>query len=255
MNQDRIAQTFRRGLASYGRAAQVQRDGTSRLLDLFALVSAQTRFENVFEFGAGTGFLTRALMDRFQIGTLTLNDLLPEAEARATAGLDREVAFLPGPVEDLIFDQQFDLIASAATVQWVDDQHALLEQLVTALKPGGWLLLSGFGPGHFTELQSLGLSQLGPSFRDPEGWRAILPAGLHPVTVQMESHILRLSSPHSVLKHLRETGVNGTVGRQWTRALLKDFENRYQQEFGSAEGVSLTYQPVYLIARKKLPEA
>ena len=80
MNQDRIAQTFRRGLASYGRAAQVQKDGTSRLLDLFALVSAQTRFENVFEFGAGTGFLTRALLDRFQIGTLTLNDLLPEAE-------------------------------------------------------------------------------------------------------------------------------------------------------------------------------
>ncbi|GGE55040.1 methyltransferase domain-containing protein [Actibacterium pelagium] len=255
MNQDRVAQSFRRGLASYGRAAQVQKDGTSRLLDLFALVSTQTRFAQALEFGCGTGFLTRALLSRFEIGELTLNDLLPEAVERTQDSLTDKTTALPGPIEELALPASLDLIASAATVQWIEDQQSLLQKLSEALAPGGWLLLSGFGPGHFTELQSLGLTKFNDSFRDPNAWKGILPDGLQPVTVQMESHVLQLSSPHSVLMHLRQTGVNGAVGAQWTKSRLRDFEARYIAEYSTDHGVTLTYQPVYVIARKRAPKA
>ncbi len=257
MKRDRIAQSFRRGLSSYSRAAQVQKDGTARLLDIYDLVSTRRAFPHALEFGCGTGFLTRALLSRFQISDLTLNDLLPEAEPRVADVLGQvsESRFLPGPVEELDVPQGLDLIASAATVQWVEDQARLLEKLTDALAEDGWLLLSGFGPSHFAELQSLGLSRFGDSFRDPEGWRAILPANLTPITVQVETHVLQLKTPHSVLMHLRETGVNGAVGQQWTRARLRTFEEDYLARFGSDRGVSLTYQPVYLIARKQSPRA
>lgn len=255
MNQDRIAQSFRRGLSSYGRAAQVQKDGTTRLLELFALVSTQTRFDRALEFGCGTGFLTRELLSRFEIGDLTLNDLLPEAVKRTRGGLRFDTTGLPGSIEELKLPAPLDLIASAATVQWIEDQPSLLQKLTNALAPDGWLLLSGFGPDHFTELQSLGLTRFNDSFRDPISWKAILPEGLQPVTVQMESHVLQLSSPHSVLMHLRQTGVNGGVGAQWTKARLREFEARYIAEFGTDRGVTLTYQPVYVIARKVAPRA
>ncbi len=255
MNRDRIAQSFRRGLKSYSRAAQVQKDGTARLLDLYDLVSTRTQFDTAFEFGCGTGFLTRALLERLKINDLTLNDLLPEAEERLRGIVPLGTPFLSGPVEDLELPQNLDLIASAATVQWIEDQKHLLRKLSDALAPGGWLLLSGFGPDHFTELQSLGLTHFDDSFRDPVSWRAILPNDLRPVTVQMESHVLRLSSPHSVLMHLRQTGVNGGAGAQWTKTRLRDFDQRYRANFGSENGVTLTYQPVYLIARKVAPLA
>ena len=178
--------------------------------------------------------------------------LLPEAESYVESAMGKVAKgrFLPGPVQSLDIPSDQDLIASAATVQWVEDQPALLKQLAEALAPKGWLLLSSFGPAHFSELQSLGHAHLSEQFRDPAGWRAILPATLKPVSVQVETHVLTLKSPHSVLMHLRDTGVNGSAGQQWTKSRLRQFEQDYADKFGAEHGVTLTFQPVYVIARK-----
>ena len=44
------------------------------------------------------------------------------------------------------------------------------------------------------------------------------------------------------------TGVTGTTGHTWSRGRLADFTQSYTRRFGSAEGVTLTYHPVYVIA-------
>ena len=66
--------------------------------------------------------------------------------------------------------------------------------------------------------------------------------------------VLPASPPESrrdwVLRHLRDTGVNGRAKRPWSRRDLDAFCQNYDQRFGRSGRVPLTYQPVWLIARK-----
>ena len=43
------------------------------------------------------------------------------------------------------------------------------------------------------------------------------------------------------------TGVTGTEKHTWSRGRLQAFCNEYIHRFGSPKGVSLTYQPIYVI--------
>ena len=61
---------------------------------------------------------------------------------------------------------------------------------------------------------------------------------------------LCFATPREVLRHLRDTGVNGRASRPWTRRDLDAFCRDYDARFGKAGRVPLTYQPVWLIARK-----
>ena len=54
-----------------------------------------------------------------------------------------------------------------------------------------------------------------------------------------------------MLHHLRMTGVTGTEKHTWSRGRLQTFCDEYRNRFSSAEGVSLTYQPIYVICRYK----
>ena len=63
---------------------------------------------------------------------------------------------------------------------------------------------------------------------------------------------LPFPTPQAVLKHLKQTGVTGTEKRMWTRSRLQSFCKEYTTRFSDAAGnVSLTYHPIYIIARKK----
>ena len=64
-----------------------------------------------------------------------------------------------------------------------------------------------------------------------------------------------------VLYHLKQTGVNSLSAHSsfypkqkrqaWTRRDLQYFCERYTQEFTQGTSVSLTYHPIYIIAKKK----
>ena len=55
--------------------------------------------------------------------------------------------------------------------------------------------------------------------------------------------------------HLKQTGVTGVTGTSSqqlrTRRDLQLFSERYTQEFTQGTSVSLTYHPIYIIAKKK----
>ena len=69
-----------------------------------------------------------------------------------------------------------------------------------------------------------------------------------------EEELISLSfdNPIKVLYHLKQTGVTGTSSQQLrTRRDLQLFSERYTQEFTQGTSVSLTYHPIYIIAKKK----
>ncbi|SLN37939.1 Malonyl-[acyl-carrier protein] O-methyltransferase [Pseudoruegeria aquimaris] len=248
-DQTRVARSFARGMASYSRSAVAQAQAADHLFTL-AQARGLSTAGNIFEFGAGTGFLTRHLAT-LAPSAFTANDLVPDcADGLRALVPGAAFRFLPGPVENLPFDGPFDVIASASTLQWLFDPAPLLARLYDALAPGGWLLLSAYGPTHFPELRALGLPEGAPGYRDAAGMAALLPAGMEIACAQDQEITLRFDSARAVLRHLRDTGVNGGTGQRWGRADLAAFCAAYEARFGDEGGVRLTYAPSYLVARK-----
>ena len=145
MNQDRVAQSFRRGLASYGRAAQVQKDGTTRLLDLFALVSTQTRFARTLEFGCGTG--STALLHAPHAGRYRATDIAPEmiaiAREKLAAGGPHNVEFAVETLADRAADGPvWDAVLALNILHLLEDPEGACRTAFDILKPGGVLVAS-----------------------------------------------------------------------------------------------------------------
>lgn len=238
----RIAAGFARHLASYETAATAQAQIADRLAARIApLVPPAAR---LLELGHGTGFLTRQLA-RLAPGEIWLNDLvapLPEMSWPAAT----KVRALPGDAAALRFPAGLDLIASASMLQWLADPAALLHRAAQALRPGGILAVSSFGPGNFPELAGLGLPPGAPGYRDAAGLCADLPVGMQVLAAWDESLPLVFPDARALMAHLRATGVNGLraghLSAPGLRALMRQM-NR--------EGLTtLTYRPSYCMARK-----
>lgn len=252
-DQARVQQSFRRGLASYHDHARVQAGIAATLTKGLRTAGAPAHFEHALEFGCGTGHLTAALLANFRINVLTLNDLVPDCAAHLQPLLSGRVTqsrFLPGPIESLPLPDSLDLIAAASTVQWLTDLPTLIHRLTDHLAPGGWMALSGFARSHFAELQQIGADAGAPGYLDPADWPDLLSTAIEIVHLHQETVQLTFPDAVSLLRHLRLTGVNGRARQQWTRARLAGFAESLTREHPKNSPLTLTYQPVYLIARK-----
>jgi malonyl-CoA O-methyltransferase len=256
--QSRIQQSFCRGFQSYNDNAHVQAQIATDLAARFKSLVGGTRFRRAFEFGCGTGFLTRELTRQFSVDHWTLNDLVAECESHVAPLFKTSHCawnFLSGAVETLDLPQCCDLIASASAIQWVQDTPALLNRLSDYLAPGGWLLLSSFGPGQFYELDDFGSDPAQMSYFDATAWRDMLPKDLVPRHIAQTRQSARFATVRDMLVHLRNTGVNGNSTQNWTRSKLATFEDEYARRFtGPDQKVHLTYAPVYIIAQKTAPQ-
>lgn len=245
MQISKVAQSFRRGLKTYHESATQQANIAQHLSDLMAQ-HLPPQLGRALEFGMGTGHLTRAVSKYFQIDRLYLNDLVSDCADFAPKG----AAFVGGPIEGVAMPQNLDLICSASTVQWVEDLPSMLERLTDALAPGGWLALSGFGHKQFQELRTLGSTAMAPNYMDASEWQLVLPENLRVQHTSQAQTTEWFPSALSLLKHLRDTGVNGASNRSWTTQDLRAFEAEYTERFGTKEGLPLTYDPVWVLVQK-----
>ena len=246
----RIARSFGRSFESYDQAATPQLRIAENLAERLSRAGAPTRFAKGFEFGCGTGALTRALGARFAFDALCLNDLTMQA---ATTAQSAGAGFIAGDIRAIDWPERPDLIASASALQWIEAPEILIQRLAKALNKGGWLALSGFGPAQFHELARLGFPPQAPGLRDAQAMRDAL-ATLPDITVldcAQTQQTLWFDTPRDALRHLRETGVNAAASRTWGKRDLHDFSARYIRRFGQNGRVPLSYHPVWLIAQKR----
>ena len=244
---DRVQRSFSRSFGTYEACANQQAWVAELLSTALRDSGAPHRFASTLELGCGTGFLTRQLCTHFHHGALTINDLAPEAQQTAAA---YGAAFLPGDVTRINWPDQPGLIASASMIQWLCDPAGFLRRAADALAPGGWLAISGFGPRQYEELVQLGTSAKAPGLCEPDEMAAALQGDLEIMTVGECLRPLHFSSARDVLVHLRKTGVNGRASKVWTKSQLKEFLDDYTRQFADEAGVTLTYHPVWIIARK-----
>lgn len=219
---------------------------------LAALVKQKigNRFGRVLEIGCGTGLLTRQLQAQLEIDTFFANDLVPEAEPYAREIFPR-VRFFSGDAEAIThFPGQLDLVVSNAAFQWLAEAEAFLEKIRGLLRTGGHLVFSTFGPENLREINRL--LGIGLYYPDFERMEAVCEKAFEVLYGREESMALHFPDVFSVLRHLQSLGVNGVTQHAWSRASWRDLARRYHEEYGTQQGLPLTYHPFFFVLRPRL---
>jgi len=265
VKQRKVEQSFRRSLDTYDENAFVQLEIAQTLVKLLSEQCAEiNQFNRVFEIGCGTGFLTKALCQNFQVNQFELNDLVAECEQPMLNHfqslsrhnqVDTQWEFSAGDINEHEFARNYDLICSASTLQWVFELSPLVEKIYRALSDNAWLAISSFGQEHFSELSlvnsALGYEYASLNYLDESQCRKLFANHFELKLIQENSITLWFDSFEEILMHLRNTGVNGNSRKHWNQSQLKDFAALYQSEFMSDRKLPLTYKPIYIIAQKR----
>lgn len=155
LDKKQVRVAFQRAAGSYDRAARVQKELADRLLE--HLDPVRIAPELVVDLGAGTGDLVLSLSDRFRQATVVAVDIaesMLRVARTKSGGRDAGKRFLCADAERLPFrDASVDLVVSNATLQWLNNPDRLFAECLRALRPGGLLMFSTFGPDTLSELR------------------------------------------------------------------------------------------------------
>lgn len=247
-----VEERFCKCLPTYDAQATVQYNMAERLVALLRKECGES-FPRVLEIGFGTGLFGRQIVKAFDVNVFWSNDIVAEC-AMNLYSLGPEAPhvtcmFVPGDIESVDrFPDRFDLIASNATFQWIQDLPSLLKRLVSHLSPGGTLAFGTFGPDNFEELREL--TGMALQYHDATALRKMMPAGMKALSMEEYKVVLRFASPGEMLDHIRATGSNALVRTSWAPGALAKFESDYKKSFSFEGGVRLTYHPILVVARK-----
>lgn len=235
MNKKLIHDRFAKYLDSYNDNAKVQKRMAEKLITFINNKQPQ----KILEIGCGTGFLTRLVNEYCTFETYQTIDIVSECE-KYIEEINSDIIFEAQDVEDFIKTnkENFDLIISNASLQWVEDFEEVINSLKNYLNPKGEFIFSTFGKENFREIYHIlgtslnyySLTELNEMFPNSK--------------IEPEIHILAFEDAKAILKHLQTTGVNGIENKSWTKGDLEKFEKAYKSL--CVKRPMLTYNPIYI---------
>lgn len=235
INKERVGSRFARGSNTYDGEATVQGRIAAHLLELWLKQDDVRKGGRVLEIGVGTGAFTSLYSAKIHPDELILWDLSP-----AVAGVieaDGEVEIMQVARESL------RAVVSASTIQWFNSPAAFLQRVADALGQGGLAVMSTFGPETFKELTECGVTPL--PYLGEESLRRIIPEKLEVLELHSGKIMKVFDTPMDALRHCRATGVNARP----SDVSVREIERRWTRRPDGR--VSLTFEPIYMILRKK----
>lgn len=252
MDKQYIAKKFEKSLNSYNKEAVVQAQVVEQLFQLLEQENITKKLK-VFEFGAGTGLLSQKLLQSNFIKELTINDLSPIFSQFLQAKLLNPNAypihFKMGDIEEINFPTNCDLIISCSTEQWIDNKPAFYQKIAEALKPEGLFIFSSFGTQNLKNLSKA--SGMTLKYYDINETKEMLSKHFTVSLAKEQLSELNFENALSILKHLKQTGVNSLSKEQWTAAKVHKTLNKIEKYCQKDEQFQLVYHPTLYIARKK----
>lgn len=155
LDSHHVRRAFARAAGSYDAAAALQHEVGKRLLESLDYLGERSP-QVVLDVGAGTGHAAAAMKKRWpKAQVLALDLALPMLhEAKKQAGWWKPFARACADARALpVADGSVDVIFSNLCLQWVEDLPAVFAGFRRALRPGGLLLCSTFGPDTLAELR------------------------------------------------------------------------------------------------------
>lgn len=251
-----VQRSFDRAADSYDEAAVLQREVADRLvarLDILKMAPSV-----VLDLGAGTGYPTKLLRQRYRKSRLLALDLahgmLRRARKRFLPWQRPQLAVADAEALPLRKDS-VDLAVSNLTLQWCEDVEAVFRHLHRCLRPGGALLFTTFGPDTLRELRQSWAAVDAAShvnrFMDMHDLGdAMVHGGLAEPVMDVEYIELTYADPMDLLRDIKAWGahnVNADRARGMTgRRQLRDMLAYYRQHFAGDDGrVRATFEVVY----------
>ncbi len=246
-----IKERFAKSIDTYNAHAISQKQIAETLIK-YIQKHSEDKFNKVLELGAGTGFLTNELLNAFSINELECNDMVGEYKTILQEQANKHNTnfnFIECDLEQTNnFKNKYSLIASASALQWIVELDHLFKNLSDKIESNGMLAFSTFGKKNLIEFRSI-LSQ-GLFYPNLQMLKDTVGKYFTVCHYYEEEIIMHFKTPTDVLKHIKYTGVNSLIRSTMTRKKLNAFSDEYTQKYTSEKGVRLTYNPIYIIAKK-----
>lgn len=240
-------------IKNYESYAVVQRTINKKLIELLK-INAPKHFNKVLEIGCGTGLFTAEFLADFSAEHLVLNDLYEECQPYLVEKLQRNFTlmkseFVFGDCLNTPLGDGYDLLVAASVVEHLPCTQTFVQCAKAKLKRGGYLLFNSVNPQHFREIRALvGEGVCYPSLLD---WINQLETDFEIISIQQDGLCFLFESPEEVITHLDCTSISPLKTAQWAEDFYREFIRQYKLQFSQEGCVSLTYQPFYILARKR----
>lgn len=261
-----IAHQFSKHAITYDRHSDVQRYLAKQTAEEVVRLTGGPRM--VLEIGCGTGQLTASLVEMLPSARVVAVDfseaMLRCARARVPAGAP--VEFVVADLEYLgLTSCAFDVAVSSSSLQWMQRPVVALRSLRTTLRRGGVTIHSAFGRRTFREFFSLlsgierqrGLRSNARRMplRPAHHWRrAFRHAGFDLIEVRSELLPVVYENCRTFLNSLRGTGAAINLGDAVSLRTLREAIARYDCEFATDTGVTVTYEVLNIVAQRPYDE-
>ena len=149
-----IAQSFSQAADTYDEFAFLQNEVASRTFERLGYMRINPK--KVLDAGCGTGFCSRQLKQDYSKAKISAVDIAPGMIEKASKqqSLFKKIDYQVADIDNLPYeDNQFDLVFSNLTIQWVPDLNKTFAEFNRVLKPGGLLIFSTLGPDTLIELR------------------------------------------------------------------------------------------------------
>lgn len=229
----KVSEKFTRAASTYDTHAIAQYSIALKLASKFEEICA-CKISDLLEIGCGTGLFTREYSRWLRPERATFVDIT----RTGPFGIADEERYVTEDAEKWIVADtaEYDAIVSASCIQWFADIPRFLAECARRLRSGGILAVSTFLPGNMSELDEVRPAPLlYPKKNQLIEW---LEHDFTDIEVTDEEIKVEFKSVREMLMHLKHTGVGGSAPSS----------GRSMSDIAHLK--SLTYRPVYIIARK-----
>jgi len=255
----KVKGSFDHAANSYDEAAVLQREVSRRMLERLDFIKLKP--EAILDVGAGTGFVSQGLSERYGQASIieldmSINMLLQSRSKVAWyQRLFKRKMSVCGDAEQLpVADNSVDMLFSGLTIQWCNDLQKTFSEFIRVLKPGGLLMFTTFGPDTLKELrQSWAKVDQGPHvspFADMHDLGdMLLQVQMAEPVMDVEQFTLTYDGVPSLVNDLRAIGAtNAMQERARTTVSKKDYkamQDAYEEWRDENNKLPASYEVIY----------
>lgn len=247
-----VKRQFNCSLNTYNDTAVVQKQIAYKLITELSTIGIPDQ-SRLFEIGCGTGFLTKEVIKAFELDSIMVNDITTTAKLKIqelSKCHSKPIHFMEGDAEEIEFPESLNVILTSSTIQWFKNKKGFFNKVHQSLQSNGLFAFSTFGCDNFREIRSL--TGVGLEYQCLNELTEMLSDQFNILMCDEWVDTKLFDSPLNVLRHIKQTGVNAIQQTYFGKKELKDFTEGYYKHFSNSENqLTLSYNPIIIIAQKK----